>query len=106
MLLEVISPTFEAYFARVARATPSIKSPRLFMGKTFHSTNGLTPQHSLRAPDVRISNATGRKTKALHEPAGALLIDEFSQLQVKLFHANISFWTVARQHTYDLKVRD
>ncbi len=41
-----------------------------------------------------------------HEPAGALLIDEFSQLQAKLLHANNFFWAVARQHTYNLKVAD
>ena len=58
--------------------------------------NGMTPMHSLRAADVRVANATRQKTKALHEPAGALLIDEFPQLQAKLLHANNLFWTVAR----------
>ena len=68
--------------------------------------NGMTPQRSLRAADIRVGNATHLKIKALHEPAGALLIDEFSQLQAKLLHANNLFWTVARQHIYDLKLQD
>ena len=33
MLLEVICPTYETFFERIARATPSNKSARLFMAK-------------------------------------------------------------------------
>ena len=61
--------------------------------------NSMRAQQSLRAADVRVSNATCQKTKAVHELAGAPLINEFSQLQAKLFHANNLFWTVAWQHT-------
>ena len=106
MLLEVVSPTYEAFFTRVARATPSNKSARLFKAKTVHSMNAMTPQHSLRAADVRVANSSRRKVRAIHERAGALLIDEFSQLQAKLFHANNLFWSVARQDKYNLALQD
>ena len=42
--------------------------------------NAMTPQHTLRAADIRVGNSCRSKVKAIHEPAGALLIDEFSQL--------------------------
>ena len=107
MLLKVISPTYEAFFERVARATPSNKSARLFQAKTVHSLNGLTAAHSLRTANIRITNeATRKKTQAIHVNAGALLIDEFSQLQAQLFHANNLFWTVARQSCYGLALED
>ena len=64
MLLEVICPTYETFFERVARATPSNKSARLFMAKTIHSLNSLTPADSLRTSNIRIRNEkSGRKHK-------------------------------------------
>ena len=44
--------------------------------------------------------------QAIHVRAGALFIDEFSQLQVTLSHANNLFWTIARLPRYNLKLED
>ena len=68
--------------------------------------NGMTPLHSLRAADIRVTNAARKKVKAIHEPAGALLIDEFSQLQARMLHANNLFWSVARHSKYNLDLQD
>jgi hypothetical protein len=107
MLLEVICPTYATFFERIARATPSNKSARLFMAKTIHGLNGLTPADSLRTATIRIHNEkTRRRTQAVHVRSGALFIDEFSQLQAMLYHANNLFWSVARQPRYNLKLED
>mgnify|MGYP001413582745 CR=1 FL=1 len=44
--------------------------------------------------------------QAIHVRAGALFIDEFSQLQATLGHANNLFWTIARLPRYNLKLED
>ena len=73
------------------------------MAKTIHSLNGLTPADSLRTANIRIRNEKIRKrAQAVHVRSGALFIDEFSQLQSVLYHANNLFWTVARQPRYNL----
>ena len=68
--------------------------------------NCTSPQRSPRAADIRVRNAARAKISALHEPAGALMIDEFSQLQAQLLRATNLFWAIARRHTYNLNLQN
>lgn len=105
MLEKVICPTYETFFERTDRATPSNKAARLFKAKTVHSLNGFRPSDSLRTVNIRIRTDTMRKrTQAVHVKSGALFIDEYGQLQTALYHANNLLWTIARQPTYNLKL--
>ena len=107
MLLEVICPTYETFFERIDRATPSNKSARLFNAKTVHSLNGIKPSDSLRTINIRIrTDAMRKRTQAVHNRSGALFIDEYGQLQAQLYHANNLLWTVARQSRYNLTLED
>ena len=107
MLLEVICPTYETFFERIDRATPSNKSARLFNAKTVHSLNGIKPSDSLRTINIRIrTDAMRKRTQAVHNRSGALFIDEYGQLQAQLYHANNLLWTVARQSKYNLTLED
>ena len=107
IMLDVISPTLETFFDRVVRAAPSNKAARHFKAKTVHSLNGLRPQDSLRAANLRIRNETVRKKMdALQCRAGAYLIDEVGQLQAQLLHASCVLWTIARSHIYLLNLQD
>ena len=107
ILLEVICPTYETFFERTDRATPSNKSARLFNAKTVHSLNGLRPSDSLRTINIRIRTDTMRKRRqAVHSRSGALFIDEYGMLQAQLFHANNLYWTIARQSMYNLTVEN
>ena len=107
MLEKVICPTYETFFERTDRATPSNKSARLFKAKTVHSLNGFRPSDSLRTVNIRIRNDTMRKrTQAVHVKSGALFIDEYGQLPTPLYHANNLLWTLAREAQYGLKRED
>ncbi len=105
MLEKVICPTYETFFERTDRATPSNKAARLFKAKTVHSLNGFRPSDSLRTVNIRIRTDTMRKrTQAVHVKSGALFIDEYGQLQTALYHANNLLWAIAPQPTYNLKL--
>ncbi len=105
MLEEVICPTYETFFERTDRATPSNKSARLFKAKTVHSLNGFRPSDSLRTVNIRIrTDAMRKRTQAVHAKSGALFIDEYGQLQTALYHASNLLWTIARPTAYKLKL--
>ena len=107
MLLKVISPLLETFFACVARATPSNKAARNFKAKTIHSLSGLRPVDSLRTANLRIrSDAIRKKMDAVQVRAGALLIDEALQVQGQLWHACCLLFTIARERQYNLKLSD
>ena len=64
MLERVICPTYETFFERADRATPSNKAARLFKAKTVHSLNGFKPSDSLRTVNVRIkTDAMGNERR-------------------------------------------
>ena len=101
---KVICPTYETFFEVTARATPSNKPARLFKAKTVHSLNGFRPSDSLRTVNIRIrTDAMRKRTQAVHMKCGALLIDEYGQLQTTLFHASCLLWTLAREARCKLK---
>ena len=67
MLQTIICPTYETFFERADRATPSTKAARLFKAKTVHSLNGFKPSDSLRTVNICIKTDTMRKrTQAVH----------------------------------------
>ena len=95
MLLDVVSHTFETFFERVVRATPSNRAARFFGAKTVHSLSGLRPHDSLRTASLRIrSDAVRKKMDAVQLRTGALLVDEFSQLQAQLWQALCLLFTI------------
>ena len=107
ILLEVICPTYETFFERIDRATLSNKSARLFNAKTVHSLNGLRPSDSLRTINIQIRIDTMRKrTQAVHNRSGALVIDEYGMLQAPLFRANNLYWMIVRQSRYNLTIEN
>ena len=105
MLMKVICPTYDTFFERTDRATPSNKAARLFQAKTVHALNGFTPATSLRTVNIRIrTDSQKKKTRAVHLRSGALFIDEYGQLAAPLFHGMCLLWTIARQSAYNLQM--
>ena len=107
MLDKAVCPTYEAFFERTDRATPSNKAARLFKAKTVHALNGFRPSDSLRTVNIHIRTDTmRRRTQAVHVRSGAIFIDEYGHLRTTLFHANCVLWTIARQASYSLKLEN
>ena len=100
----VILPLLETYFHRegVLRRAPSNKPARLIGGRTMHSGQGLTPNNSMRTAALALNPQSRQKLSATHEDAGALFIDEFSQLQGELNHAGALRTTYSREVKYKL----
>ena len=68
----------------------------------MHSSQGLTPQDSLRTHDLALKAQARVKLAKTHIEAGALYIDEYSQLQCEINHAAALRTTYARENAYGL----
>ena len=108
LLINVIVPLFQVFFGPhgVLKKAPSNKPARLIGGTTIHSSQGLSPENSLRTQSLALNAQTRQKMARTVLDAGAVVIDESSQLQGELNHADALRTTYARQHTYGLNPLD
>ena len=86
LALAVLFPLMEAFYgvAGVLRRAPSNKPARLILGRTMHSSQGLTPQDSMQTHALALNAQSRQKLAKTHVEAGVLYIDEYSQLQSEL----------------------
>ena len=89
LAVDVLFPLMETFFGIhcVLRRAPNNKLTRLIGGRTMHSSQGLTLQDSLRTHDLAFKAQARMKLPKTHINAGALYIDEYSQLQREINHA-------------------
>ena len=108
LLINVIVPLFEVFFGPhgVLKKAPSNKPARLIGGTTVHSSQGLSPEKSLRTQSLALNAQTRQKMARTVLHAGAVVIDESSQLQGELNHADALRTTYARQRKYGLNPLD
>ena len=101
---EILLPLLESFFhpEGVLRRAPSNKPARLIGGRTMHSGQGLTPESSMRTHALALNVQTRQKLTVTHTDAGALFVDEYSQLQGELNHAGALRTTYAREAKYGL----
>ena len=102
LAVEIILPLLETYFhpEGVLRRAPSNKPARLIGGRTMHSGQGLTPENSMRTAALALNAQSRQKLGLTHADAGALYIDESSQLQGELNNACALRTTYAREGKY------
>ena len=100
----IFLPLLETFFhpEGVLCRAPSNKPARLIGGRTMHSGQGLTPQNSMRTHALALNAQTRQKLAITHMDAGALYVDEYSQLQGELNHAGALRTTYAREAKYGL----
>jgi hypothetical protein len=101
---DILLPLLETFFhpEGVLRRAPSNKPARLIGGRTMHSGQGLTPESSMRTHALALNVQTRQKLAITHVDAGALYVDEYSQLQGELNHAGALRTTYAREAKYGL----
>ena len=101
---EILLPLLETFFhpEGVLRRAPSNKPARLIGGRTMHAGQGLTPESSMRTHALALNTQTRQKLAITHVDAGALYVDEYSQLQGELNHAGALRTTYARESKYGL----
>ncbi len=101
---EILLPLLESFFhpEGVLRRAPSNKPARLIGSRTMHSSQGLTPESSMRTHALALNVQTRQKLTVTHTDAGALFVDEYSQLQGELNHAGALRTTYAREAKYGL----
>ena len=108
LIVRVLTPLFEAFYgpAGCVRLAPSNKAARLIGGRTMHAAQGLTPASSLRTAALRLTGMARKKVEQVMIPAGAVVCDEFSQIQSPMLHATALRSTYARASHYSLNVGD
>ena len=104
----VLSPLFTAFYGQkgLLKVASSNKAARLLGGRTIHTANGLLATSSLRTSQLRLTKSARPKLEKLLIPCGAKIIDEFSQLQATLFHADCLRSSYARAAYYNFSVKD
>ena len=102
---KVLIPLFETFYGEdgVVKEASSNKAARLLHGKTVHTANKLQGGSSLRTVHLRLSQERGQVLGRIYSNTGAKIIDEFSQLNAKLFHADAFITAMARSSTYHLQ---
>ena len=105
-ILNVIKPLVECYFGRdgFEGQCPSNAGARLFGGRTVHSSIGLSATSSLKVERLSLKGKARTKVEQIGGPAGALVIDEVSQLSAPLLHANALRHTYGRARRHGLEV--
>ena len=88
--------------AETSAEQPGNKPARLIGGRTMHSGQGLTLENSMRTGALALNPQSQHKLSITHADAGALYIDESSQLQGELNHAAALRTTYARESKYGL----
>ena len=105
-LLHVIKPLVQCYFGcdGFEGQCPSNAGARLFGGRTVHSSLGLSATSSLKVEQLGLKGKGRTKVEKICGPAGALVIDEVSQLSAAMLHANALRHTYGRSRRHGLQV--
>ena len=108
VLMNVMVPLWRMFFGPegVLTRAPSNKPARLLGGTTIHSSQGLSPESSLRTHPLALNLQTRQKMSRTVLDIGAMATDECSQLQGELNHADALRMTYARQDKYGLNPLD
>ena len=87
---KVLIPLCETFYGTngVIKEASSNTAASLLRGKTVHATNKLQGGASLRTVHLRLNEERGRAIGKMYGSMGANIIGEFSQLSVKLLHAD------------------
>ena len=101
---DIMLPLLESFFhpKGVLHRAASNKPARLIGGRTLHSGQGLTPDSSMRTHVLALNVQACQKLAATHVDAGALYIDEYSQVPCELNHAGALRTTYSRESKYNL----
>ena len=104
LAVDVTLPLQETYFGvnGVLRRAPSNKPARLIGGRTMHSSQGLTPESSMRTHNLALNTQSREKLAVTNAEAGAMHLDEYSQLQGELNNAAALRTTYAREAKFGL----
>ena len=105
----MLQPLLVVFFTpeAVQLAAPSNKAARLLNGKTLHNLAGLRATDSLKMHALALRKHQDRKkVDATLGKVGALIIDEFSQIQSNLFHGVALRATYSRADRYGLHLSD
>ena len=98
----VLTPLLEEYYGRdgLQKEAPSNKAARGINGVTVHVANNLRGNSSLLTPHLR---QKPRQTAYVRRQGrqGARVYDEFSQLNSKLWHADMYMTSVARNLAWE-----
>ena len=99
LAVDVTLPLQETYFGvnGVLRRAPSNKPARLIGGRTMHSSQGLTPESSMRTHNLALNTQSRQKLAITIAEAGAMHLDEYSNLQGELNNAAALRTTYARE---------
>jgi hypothetical protein len=102
LAVDVTLPLQEAFFGAngVLRRAPSNEPARLIGGRTMHSSQGFTPDSSLRTHALALNAQPRQKLTITNAEAGA--VDEYSQLQGELNNAAALCTTYAREAKFNL----
>ena len=102
---KVLAPLLQTFYGPegVMKEASSNKAARLLQGKTVHTANKLQGNCSLRTVHLRLNEKRGRVLGAIYGKTGAKIIDEFSQLSAKLFHADAFITSIARAPIFNLR---
>ena len=108
LINSVFTPLLQTYFGMngLLKQAPSNKAARLIGGRTLHVTNALRPAQSLRTAALKPQGSALKKMQILTIPAGAQLVDEWSQLQASILHAASLRCSYARRDAYDLQLNE
>ena len=100
----VLNLLLEAFYGPqgVMREASSNKAARLLRGKTIHATNKLNGGSSLRAEHLRLSDKRAKALGNIYSKIGAKIIDEHSQINAELLHADAYITTLARAPIFKL----
>ena len=102
---KVLIPLFETFYGPdgVMKEASSNKAARLLGGKTVHTANKLQGGASLRTVHLRLGEKRSDVLGTVYGRTGAKIIDEFSQLAAKLFHADAFITMMARAPIFKLR---
>ena len=110
LLVEVLVPLLRTYWRpeHVLLRAPSNKAARLLGmdAKTMHSAQSLSPESSMRTAALSLKPQAQKSVGKIHEYAGAMHCDEFSQLQGELNHAYALRTTYSRATAHGLNCSD
>ena len=100
----VLVPLLEAFYGPqgVVKEASSNKAARLLHGKTIHAANKLNGGSSLRTVHLRLNEERARILGNVYGKMGGKIIDEFSQDNAQLFHADAYITSLARASIYKL----
>ena len=98
----VLVPLLDAFYGPrvVMKEASSNKAARLLHGKTMHAANKLNGGSSMRTVHLRLSERRAKVLGNICSKIGGKIIDEHSQINAKVFHANAYITSFARAPIY------